>query len=171
MIRTKGQLLTGLVILFCASALVPITALAQNADQDFAIKAASAGKMEVGLGRMAAKKGRSAAVKSFGRRMVTDHTRAGNKLKMIAAKKAITLPELLDAEGKAKMDQLAQLNGAPFDRAYMDMMVADHEKAVAEFETEATSGADADLKAFAASTLPTLKMHLRMAKETATKVK
>ena len=163
--------LAGLMVAFCAIAMVPNPALAQNADQDFAMKAANGGKMEVELGRLAAKKGRHAAVKSFGRRMVTDHTVAGNKLKAIARRKSITLPQTLDADAKAKVDQLAPLNGAAFDRAYMDMMVMDHEEDVTLFEAEATSGSDAQLKAFAAATLPTLKRHLSMAKQTAAKVK
>jgi putative membrane protein len=45
----------------------------------------------------------------------------------------------------------------------MTMMVSDHKEDVAEFEKEAKSGKDADVKAFAAKTLPTLKEHLEMA--------
>ncbi len=47
------------------------------ADEDFATNAAKGGKMEVELGRLALRRARSAAVKRFGQRMVTDHTRAG----------------------------------------------------------------------------------------------
>jgi putative membrane protein len=140
-------------------------------DSEFAIKAAKAGKLEVELGNLAARKGQSASVRSFGRRMVSDHTRAGNKLKAIAKSIGITLPDALDANQQAEIDRLSQLSGADFDRAYMDKMVADHEMAVAEFETEAKSGADRKLKAFASATLPTLRMHLRMAKQTAARVK
>ena len=43
-------------------------------------------------------------------------------------------------------------------------MVKDHEKDVAEFEEEAKDGSDADVKAWANKTLPTLKKHLEMAK-------
>ena len=135
------------------------------------MKAAKGGQMEVALGRLAASKGSNAAVRSFGRRMVTDHTKAGNKLKAIAMKKRLTLPTEMDADQKAEMDQLSKLSGAEFDRAYMNLMVSDHEKDVSEFETEANSGADPQLKAFAATTLPTLKTHLRLAKQTAAKVK
>jgi putative membrane protein len=52
---------------------------------------------------------------------------------------------------------------ADVDRAYMTHMVADHKKDIAEFEREASSGQDADLKAFAAKTLPTLREHLKLA--------
>jgi putative membrane protein len=165
------EVIVGLVILFSAAKVVTPASSPQIADQDFVIKAARAGKMEVDLGRMAADKGRNAAVRSFGRRMVTDHTKAGDKLKMIAAKKGVVLPADIDPEAKAKMDQLMQLNGAEFDRNYMEMMVGDHETAVGDFQTEASSGAAAEVKAFATSTLPKLKLHLRLAKQIAAKVK
>ncbi|HKP45387.1 MAG TPA: DUF4142 domain-containing protein [Pyrinomonadaceae bacterium] len=141
------------------------------ADEDFATNAAKGGQMEVELGRLAMRHGRNRAVRSFGRRMVTDHTRAGNQLKALARRKGVTLPSAMDAEGQAEMDRLSKLRGAEFDRAYMELMVSDHEKDVGEFETEASSGADADFKAFAAKTLPTLRTHLKLAQSTAAKVK
>jgi putative membrane protein len=55
------------------------------------------------------------------------------------------------------------LTGADFDREYGKMMLSDHRKDVSEFEKQSTRGTDADLKAFASKTLPTLKEHLQMA--------
>jgi putative membrane protein len=46
-------------------------------------------------------------------------------------------------------------------------MVTDHEKAVKLFMTEANEGRDADIKAFASKTLPTLQEHLQMARQLA----
>ena len=39
-----------------------------------------------------------------------------------------------------------------------------------EFETQSKEGNDADIKSFAAKTLPTLQQHLQMAKTAAQKV-
>lgn len=39
-----------------------------------------------------------------------------------------------------------------------------------DFQTEANSGVEAEVKAFAAGTLPKLKLHLRLAKQVAVKV-
>jgi putative membrane protein len=44
-------------------------------------------------------------------------------------------------------------------------MVDDHEDTVAAFQKQADNSADADVKAFAAKTLPTLKRHLEAIKE------
>ena len=57
------------------------------------------------------------------------------------------------------------MQGAAFDREYARMMVKDHEEDVALFRKEAQSGKDADLKAYAQKTLPTLEEHLQMAKQ------
>jgi putative membrane protein len=52
----------------------------------------------------------------------------------------------------------------------MTMMVKDHVEDVSEFERESASGSDTDVKAWAGRTVPTLRQHLQMAQETATKV-
>ena len=48
----------------------------------------------------------------------------------------------------------------------MQEMLNDHLKDVSEFRTESKSGKDADVKAWAAKTLPTLEEHLKMARDT-----
>jgi len=73
------------------------------------------------------------------------------------------LPTTLDAMHQATRDKLARLSGAEFDRAYMDAMVMGHQTVATKLMTEANSGADPQLKAFAAKTLPTVQSHLKMA--------
>lgn len=141
------------------------------ADKAFAEKAAIGGMAEVAMGKMAQEKGSSDAVKQFGSRMVTDHSKANDELKQVASTKGMTLPSDLDAKHKAKMDKMQKLSGAQFDKAYMDDMLADHKQDVADFKKEAGSGKDSDLKAFAAKTLPTLEDHLKMAQSTHAAVK
>jgi len=102
---------------------------------------------------------------------VDDHSKANEKLKSVAAKDSMNLPSDMDAKEKANYDRLAKLQGAAFDRAYMKDMVKDHKTDVAEFQKEANNGKNAQLKAFASDTLPTLQEHLRMAEDTNTKLK
>jgi putative membrane protein len=141
------------------------------ADKTFMMKAAAGGMAEVELGRLATEKASSADVKQFGQRMVDDHSKANDELKALASQKSVTLPTDLDAKHKATKDRLSKLSGDAFDKAYMADMVADHNEDVAEFARVSKSAKDADVKAFAAKTLPTLQEHQRLAKEVAGKVR
>jgi putative membrane protein len=129
-------------------------------DAKFATTAANAGMAEVAAGKMAAKKATRTRVKNFAEMMVTDHTKAGDELATLAKTKNITLPSAPDADAQKKADDLSKKTGKDFDKAYVDAMVDDHEKAVKLFTDASQNCKDADLKAFAAKTLPTLKMHL-----------
>ncbi|HMD34850.1 MAG TPA: DUF4142 domain-containing protein, partial [Vicinamibacterales bacterium] len=120
---------------------------------------------EVELGKLAIEKASSDQVKQFGQRMIDDHGKANDELKTIAQQKNITLPTAISAKDKAERDRLTKLSGAAFDRAYMSAMLTDHKKDVSEFRVESTSGKDADIKAFAAKTLPTLEQHLKLAQD------
>jgi putative membrane protein len=140
-------------------------------DVDFMNKAAQGGMSEVNMGNVAASKATNADVKAFGNRMVTDHSKANDELKQLASTKGVTLPADVNDEQKKTMDTISAKNGKDFDKDYMDDMVKDHEKDVAEFEKESKNAKDADLKAWVTKTLPTLQGHLKMAKEAQKKVK
>ena len=134
-------------------------------DTRFARHAAEGGMAEVKMGELANARGQSISVKDFGRRMVNDHNAAGNELSSIAAREKVSLPGDLTKRDQAAYDQLSKLSGPAFDRAYARMMVRDHEKDISEFETEASSGRDENIKGFAQKTLPTLEEHLKLARE------
>jgi putative membrane protein len=128
-------------------------------DRKFMHKAAKGGMMEVAMGKMAEQNAQSEDVKSFGKRMVTDHGKANDELKSIAAQKNVRL-STKEPSGKWSSD-----------KEYIDMMVKDHEKDLAEFKEEASSGTDADVKKFADDTAKMIQEHLDLAKETQSKLK
>src|SRR6266446_5053129 len=127
-------------------------------DKTFMKKAAKGGTMEVWMGNLAEKNGQSDDVKSFGKRMVTDHSKANDELKSIAAQKGVTLP---GKEPTLKWDS---------DKVYVNMMVKDHEKDLAEFQEEAKTGSDPEVKKFAEDTAKVVQEHLDLAKETQSKL-
>ncbi len=137
--------------------------MAWKGDADFVQHAAMAGMAEVKMGQAASTKAADAQVKSFASRMVTDHTAANDELKSLAAKKGWTLPSELDAMHKQSWEKMAAMSGADFDRHYANHMRQDHHKAVALFEAAAQKATDADLRAWAEKTLPTLREHMTMA--------
>jgi putative membrane protein len=156
-------IVVGTVLAMGAGSAFAQAAAKANPDQKFLMEAAKGGTAEVELGKIATEKGSSPEVKSFGQRMVDDHSRAGEELKTLAKNKDITLPADIDAKDKALRDRLLKLSGDAFDRAYMAAMLDDHRKDVTAFRIEARSGKDPDVKAWAAKTLPALTEHLRLA--------
>jgi len=139
------------------------------------------GMTEVKLGELASQKARNADVKSFGRMMVQDHTKAGNELKEIASKHNITAPAELDDDHRDKVDRLSKAEPDKFDRDYVKMMVDDHQKTVDALEERLDKEGDNDnphytpkkadnafeneLNQWAAQTIPTVRKHLARAKD------
>ncbi len=145
-------------------------AVVTGGDLAFMNSAAPGNMAEVELGKMAASKAQNPEVKAFGQKMVEDHTKANDELKQIAAQKKVMLPPDVMPAHKQLMEKLSKLSGADFDKEYVAAMVEAHEKDVAAFENVSKTAADADVKAFATKTLPTLKMHLDMIKGMADKM-
>ena len=142
-----------------------------HADQKFLEKAAQGGMAEVETGELAQQKASNDAVKQFGARMAKDHGKANEDLKQLAGSKGVRLPASPDRSHMQDMQKLQKASGAKFDREYMQHMVDDHKKDVAEFEKQAKSAHDPDIKAFAAKTLPTLQDHLKQAQSVNDSVK
>jgi putative membrane protein len=128
-------------------------------DKTFMMNAAKGGMMEVEWGKLAAQNGQSADVKKFGNRMMTDHSKANNELMALAKEEGVALPGV-KAPGKWKSD-----------KDYMDMMVKDHQEDLAEFQKEAQSATDPDLKKFAEKGVKMVSSHLKLAQETQGKLK
>jgi len=106
-----------------------------KADNDFVHDLAIANMAEVELGKMATERATNADVKKFGRMMVEDHTAAGDKLKAVASQHHISVPAALDDKHRDLQEKLAKLQGADFDREYMDAMVDGHEAVVDKLES------------------------------------
>jgi len=139
-------------------------------DKEFVSKAGMGGLYEVLAGNLALQKAQHADVKAFAQKMVTDHGMGNTELAQLATAKGLALPTELGGEHKSAYEHLQSLSGAEFDKAYMQHMVPDHEKTVADFDKASTTATDADVKGWAGKTLPTLQEHLRLSKEVAGKV-
>jgi putative membrane protein len=144
-----------------------------NKDKKFIHEAATGGREEVALGKLATQKASSPDVKQFGQRMVDDHSKANDQLEQLAKNKSVDLSmnkDKTDKKIQSAVDKLSKYDGADFDKHYMDMMVSDHEKDVKEFQNASKNAKDMDVKSFASDTLPTLEDHLKMAKEIQSKL-
>ena len=158
--------------IFIALAVLPLAGIAwaqdtlPRADAAFMKRAAESGLAEVEASRLAVRKANNTQVKGFATQMVDDHGKANDELKALAASKNVTLPTEPSVADKAKLNALAGREGASFDKHYADGFgVKAHEDTVRLFEKQAKDGKDAEVKAWAEKTLPTLRHHLQMARD------
>jgi putative membrane protein len=132
--------------------------------QDFVTEAANSDMLEIESSKLASTKN-DTKDKSFADQMVKDHTETTAKVKALVAsgKVKAALPSQMASSYQSKLDKLKGLNGDDFRKEYESMQVSAHKDAVSLFERYGKGGDNADLKAFANDTLPTLKHHLEMA--------
>ena len=135
-------------------------------DKKFVKKAYKGVVEEVENGKMAKEKAKNDATRNVADRMITDHTKVNEELLNIAKEENLDLSKV-----HAKT---ATISGDNFDKEYLTMLKADHEKDIAEFEKEANDtkpGEDRDVPAFAKKTLLTLKEHPQMVEDALGKMK
>ena len=142
----------------------PAASSLTDKENKFVTNTANGGMMEVELGKLAQQKSSNEKVKGFAAEMVKDHGQANEELKALAQSKGVTLVDALDDDHQKHVKDLSEKTGADFDKAYMKLMVDDHQDVIDNFEECSKDGKDADLKAFATKTLPVLKKHLADAK-------
>ncbi len=89
------------------------------------VKTAGAGNLaEVQLGELAQKNSQSADVKQVGSMLVKDHGAANSKLQAVATKMGVTpFPPEPNKTQKATYAKLSKLNGADFDKTYINTLV------------------------------------------------
>lgn len=135
-----------------------------TADVDFFEAAAQIGMLEVSAAKLAGERGQAPNIKSYADLMVKDHTQHNAETKALAQRKGVTLPTQLDSAHQGKLDDLVEIEAGDFDKAYAETMVDGHQDAVDLFKTTAEDSEDAEIRAFAKRSLPTLQHHLEMAK-------
>ncbi len=146
-------------VLFGVAALAQNTGAAATSDQAFVDLAAQTDMTEAHLGQMAADQAESPGAKDYAQMLVTDHTADYNQITAVATKAGLTVPKGLDAKHEKMIAPFDKLHGKMFDRRYIHEMVAGHEAAIAAYNKESRDGQNADLKAYAQQTLPTLEKH------------
>jgi len=107
----------------------------------FVHEMAADGMAEVQLGQLASQHAANADVKAFGEMMVKDHTKANDELKPIAQKLNVTVPTDLDQKHKALYDRLSKLQGAAFDKEYINAMVQGHQEVLTKLRAKANTSA------------------------------
>ncbi|MGQ3212447.1 MAG: DUF4142 domain-containing protein [Shinella sp.] len=134
--------------------------------EDFVKEVSMSDIFEIESSKLALQKG-NAATKAFAQQMIDAHEKTTAELKGLIDGGKVTAPPatgMSDAQKKS-FDELKDLSGKEFDDAYQDDQEDAHEDAVDVFKRYASEGDNADLKAWAAKTLPALEHHLKMAED------
>lgn len=130
-------------------------------DTEFYRLAMQANEKEIAAGNMAKDQASDASVKDYAQMMVTDHTAMNQQVQEAAGSADAAMP----APDPTATAELQGKTAADFDRAYIDMMVMDHQKAVAMFENAAQNASTDEAKMLAQNALPKLREHLQRAQE------
>jgi putative membrane protein len=136
-------------------------------DGDFVWAAGMGALVEIELGKIAADKAQSEAVKKFADNLVKGHQRMRTALETIATEHSLNFPKELDPKRKARIEEVSKLSGADFDRAYLRHVLSYYERSLGRFDFEATNGTIPELTAWAQRVLPRIRHQLKLAKEEA----
>lgn len=134
-------------------------------DDAFMKAAAQSDMAEIAMAELALERGTSDAVKHYAEHMVSDHSGAAVKNKMMAQHRRVILPMTPNEEQQATLAKLEGLQGAEFDRAYIAANVEAHAKALQLFRDQAAYGHDVDVRDYAAMLLPKLHQHWEDARQ------
>jgi putative membrane protein len=107
---------------------------------------------EVELGQLALEKASNPNVKEFTQRMVSDHGKANDQLKQLAARKNVPLPSEPSAKNKATKENYPE-NSSTKRICRTCLRIT---KRMSPPSRPSTSGQDLDIKQFATETLPTV---------------
>ncbi|TDU73349.1 putative membrane protein [Prosthecobacter fusiformis] len=130
-------------------------------DEAFVKAASQHGMGEVQIAALGVKKSSREDVRALAEKLVTDHGAANTELATLAKTKGVMISAVTDPNDTETMKELENTNsGEAFDKAFLAQLEDDHEASIDLFEEAAKDSADAEVKAWAAKMLPTLRAHL-----------
>jgi putative membrane protein len=179
---TSGRLKMRLYVYAAAAALLfsPMAAFAQNAnltDPQIAHIAYTAGQIDIEAAKQALNKAKNKEVRAFAEQMIKDHT-AVNKQALDLVKKLNVTPQdnptsqALSKQAAAERGELGKLNGAAFEKAYVDNEVAYHKTVNNALETQLIPSAqNGELKSLLQTGLKIFQGHQQHAEQVASELK
>jgi putative membrane protein len=123
----------------------------------------AANVLEVAAAKLAVKHAESRDVRRYGEHLVKDHTKADRELVTVAKRNGVKLA----AVDNARIDDLKGRRGTDFDRAFLDMMIRDHQATIDTVRTAQNQAQNPDIKALLSKTLPALEKHEQHAQQLA----
>ncbi|SBT48583.1 DUF4142 domain-containing protein [Micromonospora narathiwatensis] len=115
---------------------------------------------EINMGNLAQQKGQNAEVKDLGKQFVTDHTQLDDSVKSTAQQLNVQLPNSPTTDQQNVINQLNNLSGADFDKAWVTAELNSHVQAIQATQTEISQGSEQSVITLAQDALPVLQAHL-----------
>lgn len=169
----KNSLITSLARTLAVAGLAAVSVHAAETkvtDPQIAAIVVAANQVDIDAGKLATDKASSDAVKSFAETMVRDHTAVNQTAVALVTKLKVTPEEndtsrALQKGGDENLASLRKLEGAAFDKAYVDHEVAYHEQVLQAIDSVLIPSAqNAELKALLVKVRPAFVEHLEHAK-------
>lgn len=139
-------------------------------DAQIAAIVVTANQVDVDAGKLAATRATREDVRAFAQLMVSDHTGVNKSAADLAAKLMVTpkdnpTSQALKAGGEKNLARLKTLQGAAFDKAYIDHEVAYHQAVLDAIDkTLIPSAKNEELKGLITKVRPAIAAHLDHAK-------
>jgi putative membrane protein len=140
-------------------------AQSKQMDKRFLAQVMQGSLLNIEMGKLAAEKSSNDTVKEFAKKMVADHERGITVFKKVADRDGVTLESQLDSKHKERLDKVAKLSGAEFDRAYVKDQLKAYQRMVSYYQSEADNSTESVATKMAANMLPAVQKHLNDTKD------
>jgi len=124
-------------------------------------------RFEIKGGRMALHRSNDSTVRRLARRLVADHTKSLAESIALANQLGINAPRHPNPTMRWELEEISEEHGNAFDHDYAELEVTDHHVDISEAKDEVELGCNNRVQQDAKSEVPTLKEHLKLAKEAA----
>lgn len=151
-----------------ATQAAPRTAPSQ--DSNWLVAAHQTNLAEIEAGKLAAQTGHANPIRNAGRMLAKDHAALDAKLKPVAKRLGVKLPDRPNATQRDQMKSWRGVTGIKFDRTWAYDEANDHVRAIELTEREVQHGSLPQVKQLAKAALPVLKKHLHALHAAATQL-
>lgn len=138
-------------------------ALVDNSGMLFFKNGTEASLATVKASGLAISNSKNQQVIQFAKAMIDDHTLLADNLRKLEIDNFVTSNDTINANHQQVIAVLEQKKAADFDKAYVEMLVSQHEQEITLFKTTALNK-NPNLSDFARKNLPSLQAHLDSAK-------
>jgi putative membrane protein len=138
---------------------------AQKLERRFLQVSAANMRFQAEASRLAAQRSNNPAVKDLANTLLSRQQTAQPELLRLLHARGMALPILTNEHGKV-LKQLSKVNGAKFDRLYVDeVVVRSYQTDIANYEKLATQAEDPVLRGWVERQLPVLRYHVAKAQK------